>query len=408
MSDQRNLLSRLFLILSSFGSAVNAQEGLDLLILHVQREFDNRFCESSFRFSVTEKFLFGPAWSEDDLLIWDVAGVCKRNREGMLIEHAGFEKNLLFCKRDEVMYKKVIALGETILDPFPVKWAMVVAKDSSLLVDSNGPDDFQAWGTVKSNNSRFRWAEVGNCFYYRELNFLFGHTDPYGAKRFSDLVASANLAGEVMLNGAPCWLFELKSDQGDVRFWYKKNPQPALAQVEVELDSGDYWAENIRLTEIGGWWMNSEAPRLTALKYRYSEIKYDEIESKLTCVGFRFDRYETYADGAKSESRRTVKLKDISLNAPEIPSHSLDFETFSVPDMTRFGAKDSPNIPYVVAGGRIAKVVDENTLQSVNGATFAMPQKNRILYGMASCLVLGSLIAAFIFYKRSRRHDVRD
>ncbi len=283
-----------------------------------------------------------------------------------------------------------------------MKEVRIVAPKSTINVNCAGPEQFNITGTIKSNEGRIKWKPVGNHVASDDLNFLYGYIETFYIRhgRLSDVLKSQTYEIDSReLNGVDCWHVEIDTDAGTLRLWYRKRPVVELEMVELNRDSQDEVGGGTRLNETKGYYMGKKGPDLTASIDRYNGFQYATIDGNSACIGYKLTKLEEFTDGAKSESVRVVLLKDISFDEPRIPSYSLEFKSFSIPDKTRFWADDDPNIPYVVCDGKIAKVIDESTLESMDGARYSMPNESRVLIYLLAITGIASVVSLLI-YKR--------
>jgi len=172
----------------------------------------------------------------------------------------------------------------------------------------------------------------------------------------------------------------------------------------LERNSDHFYSEqngSLQINETVGFCCAADGPKLVRQNQVYSSLKFMEIDGERFCNGFIHTLEEEHADGKNALVKTTVKITDIDLHPAKIKSHSVDFELFTVSDRTRFRELDDPRIPYMISNGEICKVVNEKTLESLEGIRFHMPN-DRFSTPVILVLLVLSVFVSLLLYKKIR------
>ena len=365
--------------------------------------FESQYLDGSFRFTSEETYVRGPAWPAGTV-ISRKQGICRRNSNaGMWIEVLDSQKapfHSIACETPEELSP------DDIPDRIDRMSAHVVSTDTSINVSGHkeNPKEevFVVTGTLKDNRGRARWKEVGDHVFHDDLNFLFGyeHYLANGPQKFSELLACESLETESgQLNGQDVILATVKTPHGKITAWFRR-PSLLLQKVEVLRDATDRVSGTHLVGDLYGYCTGGNGSHLTGLKHTFSDLRYTEIDGKMYCSGFTFRKQEEFARDGEAVTTKTVSLTRIDPGVPEIGSRSVDFELFSIPEKTRFYAEDSHSIPYIIEGNQISKVIDESTLESVDGVRYAMPGERNWTPALLAIGVVTLFAGLFLYKKR--------
>lgn len=386
------------LVMANIASAQPSREALvDAMV-----KFEQQYLAGSFAFESEETYKTGPAWP-DGTVISRQNGIWRRNSQSEIhVERVASSRNLYHS----IAYSIPEGLAaEEIPDRYEDYYGFVLSDQSNVYTNGRkGPQGkrFASAGTINSNKRDTHWQVSGG-----RLSFLFGferylaHSDT----SISDILRDNEIeTWHVSLNGKNCWQATTRSSLGICKVWFSVSPELLPLQFEIQRKQDDFLWEGEdarRVRDIGGYGFGKKMePYLTGFTVKYSDLGYTEVEGKQLCNRFVFSIRESFEGGQTSESVASYSICDIDLNEPDIKSHSLDFQLFSIPEKTTFNAFDAPRIPYVVSDGKVCKVVNETTLETIEGVRFAMPGKRArwpLILGVAAATALCGL---FWYQKR--------
>ena len=393
------LLVSAFLTLGFCYNDAFAQQPTNATLINSVQNFENQYLVCSFRFASDEIYLNGPAWP---------GGTTVNRGSGLWRSNSKSEVHIERVISYKDLYQSIAYEIPVGVDPSDIPdrheecLGFVYSEDSSVSVNGRGQRFFPS-GTIKSNQRDAKWRLCAG-----HLSFLFGYElyqGQIGHDKFSNMLASRKFSVEkASLSGKNCWQVSCQTNTGLLQIWFSMGAEHLPLQFNLRRGAADFLWRGVRPLQVcdspGYCFGGKPKPARSGVTIQYKNLEYVKINGKFYCNGFEFEIQENFTDGRESRSVANFEITDINLDEPKISPYSFEFSMFSIPDKTSFRAEDALRIPYVISDGKICKVIDENTLESLEGIRFAMPKARKWWLWLACSAVVA--LASGYFWRKTR------
>ncbi len=364
------------------------------------QQYNNRY----FEFEYQSTYQLGPTWPTGTLLCAS-KGVFKNwNLEQWHFEST--RENAQFLKSNDVPPERITNIDVSKLD------ATVKSVEGKI----RGEDFYyqRNFGSTLINGLVKKAGKGSSPFYGGFADFLFGYEYYLGHPKitFFELLDRSNFTTEqVQLEGINASLVTCPTVYGSFRLWFDASTA-RLLQVESLRGptdilytggkrDGSGYAVN---TSVHSHFRHFNEVPLISIRMKYHNLVYREIDGQTYCVGFDWEYADEFANGSKDLVTAHLSIANVRRVTENKPKKGeMKFATIHIPDDTRFHATDDPNIPYVVHRGVIHRVVNESTLESLDGVRFPWV-RSRLNYWVVLGVAIGlGCLTLFIIWRRRVR-----
>lgn len=220
--------------------------------------------------------------------------------------------------------------------------------------------------------------------------------------RLSDCVAMSarREISKDEIDGKPVARLEFDvSGLGWYRFWIDAETK-LVVKMEIEKSRPSDWflrgafhpAMKIGQRDETGWFRDS-------ILVAYDRFEYMKHRGEWVVSRFSGERVDRSGD-LITESRFDVSVVDVGKFRISDPERA-EFEKIEIPDRPMVQVNEKPGLSYVLVDGRVTRVVDAATVETVDGVRFRKRKSNWFRFFILATVALAiSLIWGFVRYRQ--------